>query len=156
MRTHGARKRAENARRADELRKEREAQHKKGALGLLQRWTRGMLVRRLALQMKDLTDLRKALHTDWRASFKAEEHPDRMKLIRDIVARIEASPHAQGALGLRALFFQEVVVARGLMRLIEIQETHRRDIEAAIRECDVVELNKLLVRADRLDMAQVR
>lgn len=103
-------------------------------------------MQRLLVHMRYLIALRRALHP---------QNPscDRLGELRVIVAHIEAAP-ASGDSRLRSLFFQEVTVARTMMKLIEIQDAFRSDMLAAIEECDVVELNRLLVRAERLEMGR--
>jgi hypothetical protein len=136
---------------------------------LLQKHARRFLVRCLFINMQDLIELRKALDPHGSKVY-ALKYPKRIERLKELIARIEknsavvvgggggngggggASSSKSSAL-IRSMFSQEVAVARTMMKLIEIQETFRNDVKRAVEECDVVVLNKLLVRAERLEMA---
>lgn len=103
-------------------------------------------MRCLVVYMKDIIALRRVLHP-------SNASAERVAEIRSIVGRIEDAPAPLDS-RLRALFSQEVTVARTMVRLIEVQDDFRRDMRKAIENCDVVELNRLLVRAERLEMGR--
>jgi len=135
---------------------ERELHRSRQAV-LLQKHARRFLVRCLFINMQDLIELRKALDPQGSKVY-AEKYPKRVERLKELIARIEKNSAAGGASSkssalIRAMFSQEVAVARTMMKLIEIQETFRNDVKRAVDECDVVVLNKLLVRAERLEMA---
>jgi hypothetical protein len=55
---------------------------------------------------------------------------------------------------LSAMFTKEIKIAKTLVRLIDLQNTFVEDVESAILSGDVLELNRLIVKSQRLEMQQ--
>lgn len=149
-------------------------QIRQGWAVVVQKYVRRYQVKCYMSSIRDLVDLRKALDPNNMAENKVDR-------IKDIILRIESQQAEHGLAGLglgpaessgrrrassaggatngsglRQMFAQEVAIARTMIKLIEIQETFRRDMRQAVDDCDVVLLNKLLVRAERLEMGNDR
>jgi len=110
---------------------------------ICQKIVRGYLVKCMMAHMSDLIDLRRAL--------KVRD----LETVQIVLARIEASQkqQQQQTSNLTAMFRHEVTVARTMVKLIEIQNNFVKDMSAAIETKDVILLNRLLVRGERLEMS---
>jgi len=171
LRIEKERRLAEEKRKIIEIELAREKLAKQAIV--IQKYVRRFQVRQQLDSIRDLVELRRVLD----ASFVVPGGGDKVELVKAIIHRIEQKWGVGGAAAttrrsstksvrgsaaaaaasadvhpLRLMFAQEVAIARTMMKLIEIQDTFRRDMNQAVEDCDVVALNKLIVRADRLDM----
>lgn len=103
---------------------------------LIQKYIRGYLVRRAMELISELISLRRAL-----AQRDVNE-------VDAILLRIEAK-----AMEGMTMFEKEVTIAKTMSKLIRIQDKFIRDLDAAIERKNVNDLNRLLVKSDRLDMS---
>jgi len=114
-----------------------ENEHNLEAALLIQRVFRGSVVRRAMRLMADFVKLRKAMANRDVAGVEAtlesiNNYPDKDSLVA---------------------FEEEVKVAKTMVKLICIQDKYIESMNKAILTEDVTELNRLLVKCDRLDLA---
>ena len=102
----------------------------------LQRVVRGYLVRKAMRLMQDFVRLRKGM-----ANRDVEA-------VDATLARIEKNHDSESLVA----FENEIKVAKTMVRLIQIQDKYISDLNKAILTENVTDLNKLLVKCDRLDL----
>jgi myosin heavy subunit len=131
------RTRLELEKKREEAAKNRILQEKLRAAVVMQKYTRGFLVRRAMALMDELVNLRKYLAA---RDIEAVEHT--INLIE-----------TRGGDMMPQAFKQEMKMARTMAKLIEIQDKFVMCVEKALISKNVAEMNRLLVKCDRLDLS---
>jgi len=122
----------------EEKKKAEEIKKMTAAALVVQRVGRGFVVRKAMKFMAELVSLRREL------SRRNVENVE--ALLKNIKELGNTEP-------LAPIFQREVDVAKTMVKLIKIQDKYVKDIDKAIRNESVADLNRLLVRAERLDLS---
>lgn len=105
---------------------------------IIQKNVRGYIVRRALAFMSELVNLRKALTKRDVSGIELV-----LKKLEDMMKTERVA----------TIFVTEVEIAKTMVKLIKIQDRFVRDLEKAIERNNIYDLNRLLVKCERLDLS---